>query len=114
MEQRPAERNYHLEQQLCMAVQQRRVVRLRYEHDLHYRRFEPYVVYRAPEGRVLVGGIRTRDEKVLHKKPGPRRFEVGLITDLQVTDERFEIDPRFNADKEEFTRDPLCSVARRR
>lgn len=113
MEARPAERNYYLEQQLCLAIQQRREVRLRYEHDLHYRRFQPYVVYRDPDGRVLVGGIRTRDEKALHKKRGPRRFEVGLITDLQLTEETFEADPRFNAEKAEFTRDPLCSVAGR-
>lgn len=106
---RPAARNYHHEQQLCLAVKQHRQVRIRYEHDLHYRVFQPYVVYRTPEGRVLVGGIRVRDESAWYKPAGPRKFEVGLISDLQVTDVVFAPD-RFNADKPEFRHDPLCTL----
>ncbi|HKK07177.1 MAG: WYL domain-containing protein [Gammaproteobacteria bacterium] len=108
----PAPRDYFLEQQLCRAMRDRRVVRLRYDTDLHYRTFHPYIVYREAEGRILVGGIRAHDEADIFKAPAPRRYEVGRISEFKVTDETFQIDPRFDSERPEFSNEVICSIDR--
>jgi len=108
----PAPRDYYLERQLCQAMRERRVVRLRYDTELHYRSFHPYIVYREAEGRVLVGGIRSHDERDIFKAPAPRRYEVGRISELSVTDETFRIDPRFDSERPEFSNEIVCSIDR--
>lgn len=109
---KPAPRNYYLEQQLCQAMRQRCVVRLRYDEELHYRTFHPYIVYREAEGRILVGGIRAHDEAAIFKPPAPRRYEVGRISELKVTEETFRIDPRFDSERPEFSNEVICSIDR--
>ncbi|UCE88679.1 MAG: hypothetical protein JSW10_10140 [Pseudomonadota bacterium] len=94
-----APRDHYYEKELTIAIHQRRVVRLRYDKDLQYRVFEPYMLYQDALGRVMIGGRRIRDEANLLKKPGMRKLEVGLITDLQQTGETFEADARFDSSK---------------
>lgn len=99
IKKQPAKRDYQLEAQLRTAIQQRKVVRFRYEFDLHYRVFAPYVLYKSRESRVLIGGNRIADEGDLTKKPALRKYEVGLITSLEVTDGTFKVDNRFVTNK---------------
>jgi len=106
----PAERNYEIESQLGVAIRDRKVVRLRYDLDMHYRTFEPYIVFKALDGRILVGGFRVQDESNLFKKPGARKFEVGLITSMMVTDEFFVPNPKFNSHRKEFRNGVVYAV----
>lgn len=106
----PAERNYEIESQLGLAIRERNVVRLRYDLDMHYRTFEPYIVYKALDGRILVGGFRVQDESNLFKKPGARKFEVGLITSLIVSDEFFVPNKKFKSNRKEFRNGVIYSV----
>lgn len=107
----PAERNYHYEQLLCQAIRQHRVVRLQYENDLHFRTFHPYIVYREASGHIYVGGMRIHDEAAIFKAPAPRKFEVGLIASLDVTQEVFKVDYRFNSDRDK-AREIVCAIDR--
>ena len=92
-----AERDFEVEAELCHAIRERRVVRLRYDLDLRDRVFEPYVIFQEPSSRVMVGGRRVLDENDLFKPPAMRQFEVGLINSLEITEENFEPDERFDS-----------------
>ncbi len=106
----PAERNYEMESQLGLAIRDRRVVRLRYDLDMHYRTFEPYIVFKAADGRILVGGFRVQDESNLFKKPGARKFEIGLITSLMISDECFVPNHKFRSNRKEFKNGVIFAV----
>ena len=92
-----ADRDYHIEQEVSFAIRHRRIVRLRYDLDLRDRVFEPYVLFKDKQGRVMVGGRRVLDENDLFKPPAMRQFEVGLVNNLEVTEETFEVDPGFSS-----------------
>ena len=110
---RPAERNFLYEQQLTNAIRSHRRVRLRYHLDFHYRVFEPYILFQDEKGRFVVGGTRVRDEKREKVKPEPRKYEVGLITDLQALDESFEVDPRFSSGRSKYANlNVMCAIDR--
>ncbi len=106
----PAERNYEIESQLSLAIRDRKVVRLRYDLDMHYRTFEPYIIFKAFDGRILVGGFRVQDESNLFKKPGARKFEVGLITSLMISDEFFVPNKKFKSSRKEFRSGVISAV----
>jgi len=106
----PAERNFEIESQLALAIRERKVVRLRYDLDMHYRTFEPYIVFKALDGRILVGGFRVQDESNLFKKPGARKFEVGLITSLMISDEYFVPNQKFKSKRKEFRNGVISAV----
>jgi hypothetical protein len=93
----PTERNYQYEQLLSTAIKQHRKVRLRYRYDIHYRLFDPYILFKDETGRVTVGGIRTTDERNPEKQPAPCKYEVGLITDIEVLTEPYDVDRRFSS-----------------
>lgn len=109
----PVARDYFIEQQLCRAIRQRLAVRFLYENELTYRIFNPYIVYKEAEGRVLVGGIRVHDESEIFKPAAPRRYEVGRINRLELTQEQFTVDHRFSSDRDEFSTEVVCSIDRR-
>lgn len=94
---RPAERNYQYEQQLSNAIKQRRRVRMRYKYDVHYRILEPYILFKDAEKKIMIIGIRIKDEGKPNKQPAPCQYEVGLITDIIVLNDNFEKDPRFSS-----------------
>ena len=99
---RPAERNYQYEQQLSNAIKQRRRVRMRYKYDVHYRVLEPYILFKDEEKRITIIGIRIKDEGKPTKQPAPCQYEVGLITDIQVLNETFEMDRRFSSYRQKY------------
>ena len=110
---KPAERNYEFEQTLTNAIAQRRRVRFRYQYDVHYRLFDPYILFKDNEGRHIIGGVRVKDESKPIKKPAPCKYEIGLITDIQVSDNNFAIDSRFNTVLSKYTKlDVLSSIDR--
>ena len=107
----PKERNYEYEQQLTNAINHRRRIRFRYEYDVHYRVFDPYIMYKDEESRFIIGGIRIKDESKPTKKPAPCKYEIGLITDLQVSDNTFKVDPRFKSTRSKYANlEVLCAI----
>lgn len=109
----PAARNYHNEQQFCIAIKHRKVVRLRYENNFHYFVFDPYIVFKNSDGRVMVGGNRVKDEMKVEKKPGPRKYEVGLVSDIIILDQAFKVDYKFSSYREKYQEaDIICAVDR--
>jgi hypothetical protein len=93
----PAERNYQYEQLLSNAIHQHRKVRLRYHYNVHYRVFDPYILFKDEDRRIIIGGIRTTDERKPDKEPAPCKFEVGLITDLEVLSIPYDVSRRFSS-----------------
>ncbi|HEB59399.1 MAG TPA: WYL domain-containing protein [Gammaproteobacteria bacterium] len=86
-----------VEQDLILSIREHRIVRLRYDLDIRDRVFEPYVLFKDSQGRVMVGGRRVLDENDLLKPPAMRQFAVELINALEVTEETFEVDDRFDS-----------------
>ena len=110
---KPAERNYEFEQQLTNAITQRRRIRFRYQYDMHYRIFDPYILFKDKEGRHIIGGVRVKDESKPIKKPAACKYEVGLITDIQVSKSTFVVNTRFNAILSKYYNlEVLCSIDR--
>lgn len=109
----PTERKYEFEQQLTNAINQHRRIRLRYQYDVHYRVFDPYILFKDEAGRYIVGGIRIKDESKPMKKPAPCKYEIGLITDIQSSDHSFVADPRFKSSRSKYANlDVLCAIDR--
>ena len=109
----PKERNYEFEQQLTNAINHRRRVRFRYQYDVHYRVFDPYILFKDEEGRYIVGGIRIKDEGKPNKKPAACKYEVGLITDIQISNNNFDVDPRFKSIRSKYANlEVLCAIDR--
>ncbi len=111
-DKRPIARDYFLEQQLCRAIRERKAVRFLYDNEQTYRILNPYIVYKEAQGRVLVGGVRVYDESEIFKPAAPRRYEVGRIARLELTDEHFSIDHRFSSDRDEFSNEMICAIDR--
>ncbi|MGI9569143.1 MAG: hypothetical protein ACR2PH_05270 [Desulfobulbia bacterium] len=110
---KPAERKYEFEQQLTNAINNRRRLRFRYEYDVHYRVFDPYILFKDEKGRYIIGGIRIKDESKPVKKPAACKYEVGLITDIQMSEKNFVADPRFKSVRSKYaTLDILCAIDR--
>lgn len=110
---KPAERKHEFEQQLTNAINQRRRLRFRYEYDVHYRIFDPYILFKDEKGRYIVGGIRIKDESKPIKQPAACKYEVGLITDIQVSENSFVADSRFKSVNSKYARlDVICSIDR--
>lgn len=102
-----------LEQEICTAIRQWRVLRFRYAREFTYRAFEPYVVYRSGTGRIVVSGMQTADDAKPQREPEPRKFELGLIRNLHVTGQCFEAVEGFSSYGPEFGGQILCAVDRR-
>ncbi len=109
---KPVDRDYHVEQEMSFAIRNKRIVRLRYDLDLRDRVFEPYVLFKSRDGRVMVGGRRVLDENDLFKPPAMRQFEVGLVNNLEVTEETFAIDDRFDSGNLSKSNEIIASVDR--
>lgn len=110
---KPAERKYEFEQQLTNAISQRRRIRFRYQYDVHYRVFDPYILFKDKEGRHIIGGVRIKDESKPIKKPAPCKYEVGLMTDIQISDNNFNVDTRFSTVLSKYSKlDVLSSISR--
>jgi len=110
---KPAERKYEFEQTITNAIAQRRRIRFRYEYDVHYRIFDPYIFFKDKDGRHIIGGVRVKDESKPVKKPAPCKYEIGLITDIQVSNNSFTVDTRFNTILSKYNSlEVLCSIDR--
>ena len=110
---KPTERKYEFEQLLTNAINHRRKIRFRYQYDVHYRVFDPYIMYKDDEGRYIIGGVRIKDESKPDKKPAPCKYEIGLITDLQVSENTFKVDPRFKSTRSKYANlEVLCAIDR--
>ena len=88
-------------------------LRFRYEYDVHYRIFDPYILFKDDKGRYIVGGIRIKDESTPIKKPAACTYEVRLITDIKILDKNFDADPRFNSVRSKYaSQDIRCAIGR--
>ena len=109
----PKERNYEYEQQLTNAINHRHRIRFRYQYDVHYRVFDPYILFKDEKGRYIIGGIRIKDESKPIKKPAACKYEVGLITDIQMSENNFVADPRFKSVHSKYAAlNVICSIDR--
>ena len=84
-------------------------VTLRYEDDSANRLFEPTAVYRSTKDKVSVSGTQIRNPEKPQDGFEPRNFEVGKIRSLQLTDQQFTPDPRFDRSDEKYAHGIICS-----
>ena len=105
-------RNLTLENQLCSAIKRHRVIRLRYKSQNYYRTFEPYIIYRSTKENILVGGMQTKDDSRPFKESEPHNFEVEQISSLQITEETFKYDSRFDPTGKEYCNGIFCVIQR--
>lgn len=85
------------------------VVELRYEQDAHYRTFEPAAVYVSAKHKVCVTGNQTQNPNEPGSSPTVHVFEIGKITDLQATTERFEPFPIDRTDRR-YRNGIICAI----
>jgi predicted DNA-binding transcriptional regulator YafY len=101
---KPPERRPDLEQSLCEAIRQRRLIHLLYQDDLKPRIFAPYILFHARRGRVCVAGYQAA-------LGGMRTFSLHKVQRIEITDDPFMPDPNFNSSSADFGHSGIiCSV----
>jgi len=108
----PAPRRQDLEDQLCAAIADKRLVLMLYGDDRAERLYAPYAVYysTADPDRVLVTGTQIDNPGDPLDKYVPRNFEVGRISGLTVTDTKFQRDARFDRHDSKFDNGIICCI----
>src|SRR4051812_40897723 len=81
---------------LCSAVQERRVVELRYGQDGLFRTFEPHVVYYSTKDNLCTSGTQTKNLNKPFAKSEYRTFDLSEVREVRLTAAIFTPDPRFN------------------
>lgn len=107
-QEHPASRNHSAEKLLCQAINDKLTVTFKYDNS--DRTFNPYIVYTADTGKTLVHGQLIADSKKRIFNPEPRKFEIGLIQRLQITEKSFAVDRRFVSSREEYRTGTICVV----
>lgn len=87
-------RNRVFERRLKTAIDQRRLVAVRYEGDRVARLFAPHTLYRARSGKVLVLGTQVNNPGRVYRGPEVRSFEVAKVEALRPTGQQFLPDAR--------------------
>ena len=112
MRDQAASRQPHIEDQLCSAIYERRVVQLRYKDDLSHRLFAPHAVFHSSTEKILVTGTQVENPSKPWDQYEPRNFEVGLIRDIILTEYKFKPDERFSSSDERYRHGLICAVDR--
>jgi hypothetical protein len=94
--ERPAMRNLQYEQLLATAMDDRRLVELRYEGDAAPRLFQPEGIYHSSRDKVCVAGVQVRNPNHPGKDDTPHVFEVGRVMSLRVSETAFLHPVRFD------------------
>ena len=105
-----APRNLIFETRLCDAIRARVIVKLKYEDDTAYRTFEPHAVYCSTKDKYCVAGQQVDNPTDPIERDVPKNFEVGKISALQVTDDPFTPDPRFDRYDAKYANGIVCSI----
>lgn len=106
----PAARNINIENALCSAIAGRALVLIRYKDDYSERLFAPHAVYWSTRDKVNVIGTQVENPADPLDRLEPRIFEVGMIRLVQLTDSKFQPDPRFNRFDPRYQHGIICSV----
>ena len=106
----PAARRHDLERRLCEAVRARVLVRLRYKDDVSERLIAPYGVYTSTKDKVLLACTQIDNPGKPLDRWEPRNLEVGLMTSVTLTDEKFQPDPRFDPSDARYQNGFLCRI----
>ena len=106
-----APRNLIAENQLCEAIKQKRVVRLRYENDFTDRVFHPYIIYQSQTGKILVHGLQIQNMGSPFDQAEPHKFEIGKISSIQIMPDAFSVDIRFDRNRKEYVGRTICVVS---
>lgn len=77
--------------ELCRAIRNKHVVVLRYKNDRGDRIVEPYIVYEARNGNILVDVYQTSGYSSTGKLPAWRPLIVDDIVALDIMPDHFEI-----------------------
>ncbi len=106
----PAPRKRDLEGKFCAAIKAKLRVELRYEDDTLWRLYDPHGVFKSTDDKILTTGTQIRNPNQAADESGPRHFEVGRISAVQVTDQPFTVDPRFDRLDPRYRNGFLCVV----
>lgn len=112
MTDQAAPRQPHIENQLCSAIRERKIVRLRYKADAAQRLFAPHAVFHSSTEKVLVTGMQVENPSKPWDRYEPRNFEVGLIKDIALTKDAFAPDQRFSSSDDRYRYGVICAVDR--
>lgn len=106
------ERNPIIEQHICNAIKTRHRIKFRYDDELNYRTFEPYIIYKSTRQNYLVYGIQTYDSAKPLQGKAPRNFEIYYIQSLSTLDELFLPDIQFRSASFENNLGIVCAIDR--
>jgi hypothetical protein len=95
---------------LCKAIQEKRVVELRYQQDSFFRKFEPHAVYYSTKDNICVSGTQTQNLNKPLEESEPRIFDLSEIREARLTPLAFTPDPRFNRSDPRYKNGIICSV----
>lgn len=73
----PAPRRYEFERALCQAIENRRLVSMRYEDDFAAGTFQPEGLYHSTKNKICVAGVQINNPAEPTESNEPRVFEVG-------------------------------------
>jgi hypothetical protein len=104
----PAPRKLEFENLLCQAIAETRVVLLRYDADFADREYLPGAVYQTTNNKISVTGFQRRDGNAPFYPPSVHVFEVGKMTSLRLTDERFQQDMRIDRLDPRYRKGIIC------
>ena len=106
-DRRPPPRRHHLEQLLCEAIRQGRLVHLWNEEDLSPRIFAAYILFHARHGRIGVAGYQAA-------LGGMRTFHLHRLKQIDILEDRFTPIANFDSSAIDGAKGIICSVEQAR
>jgi len=98
-------RRYDLEQMICDAIRDRRLLSVVYGDAVEPQTFAPYVLYCEPGKRIVVGGC-----EIARRRTTWRGFEVASLRAVAASDRRFALSGEFDARRRYRPEDIIAAV----
>ena len=103
--QPPPLRRFDLEQMICDAIRERRLLSVVYGHAVEPQTFAPYVLYCEPGKRIVVGGC-----EIGRRRTTWRGFEVASVRGVGTSERRFALSGAFDSRSRYRIEDIIAAV----
>jgi hypothetical protein len=95
---------------LCKAIRSKTRVRLHCKNEIYFRTFEPYILYRAQTGKILVHCMQTQDDSNRARGKDLQSFDVRLLNSVILIKETFGYYAAFTSFKPKLGIHIICAV----
>jgi hypothetical protein len=98
--------------EVITAIQQRRVVELRYDNDAADRTVHPHVVYRTATGKECLDAYQVRGPTSSGSLPDWRLFDLARIRRVEVLSEEFAPAPGYDPNGRKYRHGVIARLRR--